>query len=75
MLEEKDNAVHFLDNAGQTVLSVKPEVEKKKSQGRQVAAIVRYLSDCCNQPKRGLKSPQDSNSDPWGNTGGPGSTA
>lgn len=49
VLEEKDNAVHFLDNAGQTVLSVKPEVEKKKSQGRQVAAIVRYLSDLAKQ--------------------------
>lgn len=45
VVEEKDNSIDFLDNAGQSILSVKPEVEKLSAESRQVVAIVRYLSD------------------------------
>lgn len=45
VIEERDDSVQFLDNAGQPVLSVKPEIERKKAQSRQIVAIVNYLSD------------------------------
>lgn len=45
VVEERDDAVQFLDNAGQSILTVKPEVEKMPAESRQVVAIVRYLSD------------------------------
>ena len=61
VIEEPDNAVHFLDNTGQPVLIVKPEVEKRDSQGRQVTAIVNYLSDLAKeqniQPKKLWREP------------------
>lgn len=49
VIEERDNSVQFLDNVGQTVLRVKPVVEKKESQGRQIGVIVKYLSDLARQ--------------------------
>lgn len=52
VLEEPDNTVEFLDNTGQSVLRVKPETVKRPSQGRQITAIVRYLSDLAKE--RGL---------------------
>lgn len=65
VIEEPDHAVHFLDNAGQAVLSVKPKVEKRDSQGRQVTAIVNYLSDLAKeqniQPKKLWKEPLPKN--------------
>ena len=42
---EVDNAVQFIDATGQTVLKVKPRVERKKSGVKQIVAVVRYLSD------------------------------
>lgn len=42
---EVDNSVRFVDHVGQTSLQVKPKVEKKKSEIKQIVAIVRYLSD------------------------------
>lgn len=49
VVEERDDSVQFLDNVGQPVLSVKPDVERGESQGRQVTAIVQYLSDLAKQ--------------------------
>ena len=40
-----DNSVQFLDTTGQTVIQVKPKEDKKKSEVKQVVAIVKYLSD------------------------------
>jgi len=45
VIEEQDNAVEFIDNAGKAILSVKPETEKKQAESRQVVSIVNYLSD------------------------------
>ena len=44
VIEERDNSVQFLDNVGQLILSVKPIVEKKGPQSRQIVAVVNYLS-------------------------------
>jgi len=56
VVAEVDNAVQFVDSVGQTVLKVKPKVEKKKSDIKQIVAIVRYLSDLAQreniQPKQ-----------------------
>lgn len=49
VLEEPDNTVQFLDNTGQSILSVKPETVKRPSQGRQITAIVQYLSDLAKE--------------------------
>ena len=49
VVEEPDNSVHFLDNVGQPTLSLKPAVEKRASHGRQVTAIVKYLSDLARE--------------------------
>ncbi len=43
--EERDDSVQFLDNVGQTVLSVKPKVNRSNSECRQIVAVVQYLSD------------------------------
>lgn len=45
VVEERDDSVQFLDNAGQPVLSVKPETGKKNAESRQIVAVVNYLSD------------------------------
>lgn len=49
VLEEPDNTVQFLDNTGQSILTVKPETAKRPSQGRQITAIVQYLSDLAKE--------------------------
>lgn len=48
---DQDNTIQFIDNAGQTILDVKPHVKKGQAQGKQVAAIVRYLSDLAKREK------------------------
>ena len=45
VLEEKDDAVTFVDRAGRVILNAKPKVEKKKAVSKQIVAIVKYLSD------------------------------
>ena len=45
VVEERDDSVQFLDNAGQPVLSVKPETARQNAESRQIVAIVNYLSD------------------------------
>ena len=42
---EKDDSLQFVDNVGQTVLSVKPEATGKSTEFRQIVAIVQYLSE------------------------------
>lgn len=49
VIEERDDSVQFLDNAGQSIHSVKPKVEKKNVQSRQIVAVVNYLSDLAKQ--------------------------
>ncbi len=51
MPAEQDNTIQFIDNTGQTVLDVKPYVKKGQAQGKQVAAVVRYLSDLARREK------------------------
>lgn len=41
----KDNSVQFVDNLGQDILKVEPEVKIKKTGTKQIVAIVKYLSD------------------------------
>jgi len=45
VIEERDDSVQFLDNAGQPILSVKPETERQNAESRQIVAVVNYLSD------------------------------
>ena len=54
VFEELDNSIQFLDNPGQTLLSAKPKKEEPPSQGQQVVAIVKYLSDLAKQ--KGLRA-------------------
>ena len=42
---EKDEAVEFVDTAGQTYLKAVPKTNAKKSDCKQIVAIVKYLSD------------------------------
>lgn len=49
VIEERDDSVEFLDNAGQSILSVKPETEMQNVESRQIVAIVNYLSDLAKQ--------------------------
>ncbi len=56
VVQEVDNAVQFVDSVGQTVLKVKPKVEKQKSDIKQIVAIVRYLSDLAK--REGIKPKQ-----------------
>ncbi|MCC8072611.1 MAG: type VII secretion protein EssC, partial [Clostridiales bacterium] len=41
----KDNSVQFVDNVGQNILKIEPEVKVKKTGTKQIVAIVKYLSD------------------------------
>lgn len=43
--EAKDYTVNFVDNLGQTIHSVSPEVKKVKTGVKQVVTIAKYLSD------------------------------
>ncbi len=42
---DQDSTIQFIDNAGQTILDVKKYMDKAQAQGKQVAAVVNYLSD------------------------------
>ena len=42
---EVDNSVQFIDRVGQTTLHVKPRTGLRTSDGKQITAIVKYLSD------------------------------
>lgn len=54
--EEKDDAVQFLDNVGQTIHTVKPDTERQNAESRQIVAVVNYLSNLARreqiQPRR-----------------------
>ncbi len=58
---EQDNTIRFLDNAGQTILDIKPNIKKKQAEHKQVVAITQYLSDLAKQeniePKNLWKNP------------------
>ena len=43
--KEEDNSVDFIDDVGQTVLSAKPRLVRRKADCKQIVAIVQYLSD------------------------------
>lgn len=45
VVEAKDYSVSFVDNLGQTLHSVEPEVMKVKTGTKQIVAIAKYLSD------------------------------
>lgn len=54
---EEDKTVQFIDNVGQVVLNAKPKPKTElKAQGKQIVAIVQYLSDLAKReniiPKR-----------------------
>lgn len=51
LIVDQDCTVQFIDNVGQTILNVKPGIESKKTEGKQVVAIVRYLSDLARREK------------------------
>jgi len=51
VVEERDDSVQFLDNAGQSILSVKPETERQNAESRQIVAIVNYLSDLAKRER------------------------
>lgn len=41
----KDESVQFVDNVGQSIISVKKETQKVKTGTKQIVSIVKYLSD------------------------------
>ena len=45
VIVEKDEAVEFVDTAGQTVLKAVPKSNAQKADCKQIVAIVKYLSD------------------------------
>lgn len=45
VVSQKDDSLQVLDPAGQTILEVKPLVERRKTQGTQLAAIVKMLTE------------------------------
>ncbi len=49
--KEEDNAIDIIDTVGQTLLSAKPKVVKKKADCKQIVAIVQYLSDLAVREK------------------------
>ena len=53
--QEIDDSVQFLDNAGQTILTAKPEKPRTAAQGKQIVAIVQYLSDLAKTERVGAK--------------------
>lgn len=55
-LVEEDKSVDFLDNVGQTILNVKPPVERTRSGVKQIVAIVQYLSDLAK--REGIRARQ-----------------
>ena len=49
VMQQKDESVEFLDDAGQVIVKVSPKKEKSKSDVKQLVAIVKYLSDLAIQ--------------------------
>lgn len=47
----KDESVQFVDNVGQSIISVKKEAEKVKTGTKQIVSIVKYLSDLAKTQK------------------------
>lgn len=45
LIVDQDCSIQFIDNVGQTILDVKPYKDSGQAEGKQVAAVVRYLSD------------------------------
>ncbi len=45
LIIDQDCSIQFIDNVGQTILDVKPYKNNVRTEGKQVAAVVRYLSD------------------------------
>lgn len=45
IVQEKDNSVEFVDNAGQVILKAKEKKPQTKAESKQIVAIVKYLSD------------------------------
>lgn len=48
----QDCTVQFIDNTGQTILDVKPGNKNRKAEGKQVVAIVQYLSSLAMRENR-----------------------
>lgn len=44
VVQQKDESVQVIDDTAQTVLSAKPIIQKKKSESKQLVAVVQYLS-------------------------------
>lgn len=44
VVQQKDESVQVIDDTAQTILSAKPIVQKKKSELKQIVAVVQYLS-------------------------------
>ena len=55
VVQEIDDAVEFMDDAGQTVLSARPEKAKAATQGKQIVAIVQFLSDLAKRENVGAR--------------------
>lgn len=55
VVAEVDDSVQFIDHAGQTILTAKPQIERKAAEGKQVAAVVRYLSELAKRENIGAK--------------------
>lgn len=49
---DQDGSVQFIDHAGQRILDVKPGPKQQKAAGKQVVAIVKYLSDLAVRENR-----------------------
>lgn len=45
VIVQRDNAVEFVDEAGQVILKTTPPKKDQKAESKQIVAIVRYLSD------------------------------
>lgn len=48
---QKDEAIEFLDNAGQTLAKAKPKIKKNDSGMKQIVAVVQYLAEITKQEK------------------------
>ena len=53
---EVDDSVQFIDHVGQEILRVKPQKEQKAVEGKQIVAIVQYLSNLAKREKIGAKA-------------------
>ena len=51
VIVHRDDAIQFIDNAGQSVVQVKPKVKKSESGITQLVAIVKYLSQFAKEER------------------------